>query len=321
MAHIRKTFGSVAALDDVTLTVAPGELFCLLGPSGCGKSTLLGVIGGLTQPDAGRVRLGQADITTLPMQQRNIGIVFQSYALFPHLSVAENIAFGLRIRRVSRQEINRRTGELLDLTRLAGKEQRLPRQLSGGEQQRVAVARALAIQPRLLLLDEPFSNLDAKLRDDLRQELRRVQRATGVTTILVTHDQDEAFAMGDRVGLMRSGQLEQIGDPQDLYARPRTEFAARFIGESNILTDPTDSGGKVLIRPQHMHVCSSPPTSGPSLRGVIRDARYRGLGWMYVVAADETTLLAFVADGMPERFEVGAAVFVSWTASHALALP
>src|SRR5450755_4000433 len=219
--HVSKRFGEFLAVDDFSLEVAEGELLVLLGPSGCGKTTTLRIIAGFIDASAGTVRIRERDVTHEPPYRRNIGVVFQNYALFPHLNVFENVAFGLRRRRTADEEIARRVARALALVKLDDLGQRLPRQLSGGQQQRVAVARALIIEPDVLLLDEPLSNLDAKLRHDVRQEMRRLQQLLRITTIMVTHDQDEAMSMGDRLLVIDHGRVQQVGSPKDLYRTPR----------------------------------------------------------------------------------------------------
>jgi putative spermidine/putrescine transport system ATP-binding protein len=230
-----KAFGAVAAVDDVSLEAAPGEFVSLLGPSGCGKSTVLRMIAGLVAPDAGRVLLAGEDITNVPVHRRNLGLVFQSYALFPHMTVFENVAFGLRRRRVGKAELRPRVAHALELVRLGPLGERQPRELSGGQQQRVALARALVTEPGVLLLDEPLSNLDALLRDEMRVELKRLQERLGTTMIFVTHDQAEALTLSDRVVVMDHGRVAQIGTPEEVYRRPATPFVARFLGRANFL--------------------------------------------------------------------------------------
>ena len=232
---VHRVKGEVYAARDVTLDVAPGEFLTLLGPSGCGKTTTLRMIAGFEKPDAGRVRFSGEDVTFLPANQRNIGFVFQNYALFPHLSVAENVSYGLEMRKVAAAEIATRVSEVLKLVGLAGYEQQFSSQLSGGEQQRVALARAIVIQPRVLLFDEPLSNLDAKLRVQMRHEIRELQQRLGITTIYVTHDQEEAMAVSDRIVVMSQGSVLAQGSALDLYHRPGSEFVARFIGRVNLV--------------------------------------------------------------------------------------
>jgi ABC-type Fe3+/spermidine/putrescine transport system ATPase subunit len=238
LEQISKEYAGAAAVSDVTVQIGDGELFVLLGPSGSGKSTLLRAIAGLTTIDHGRIVLHGRDVTSLGARDREVGFVFQNYALFRHMTVADNIEFALRARRVGRKERQRRRAELLELVALNGYDQRLPSELSGGQQQRVALARALAHEPRVLLLDEPFGALDAKIRDELRRAIREIQRAVGITTMLVTHDQEEAFSMADRIGIMDRGRLQEVGDPRVLYQRPGTRFVSTFLGAANLLLGP-----------------------------------------------------------------------------------
>jgi ABC-type Fe3+/spermidine/putrescine transport system ATPase subunit len=232
--------GEVYAVRDVSLTVQPAELLTLLGPSGCGKTTTLRMIAGFEQPDSGRVFIGEQDVTGLMANQRNIGFVFQNYALFPHLSIFENVAYGLRVQRKSDAEVSKAVGEVLALVGLQGYDKQFPNQLSGGEQQRVALARAIVIRPRVLLFDEPLSNLDARLRVHMRGELRELQKRLQITAVYVTHDQEEAMAISDRIAVMHQGQIVQEGTAETLYHRPASEFVAQFIGRTNLLA------GKVL---------------------------------------------------------------------------
>ena len=245
IANVTKAFatpegGEVRALDDVSLEVADGSFIVLLGPSGCGKTTLLRCIAGLETPDAGEIRLRGDRIDHVPVWKRRVNTVFQSYALFPHMTVAQNIAFGLQMDKVAKADIDRRVGESLDMVRLSGLGSRKPSQLSGGQQQRVALARALAKDPEVLLLDEPLSALDLKLRRGMQSELKRLQRETSITFVLVTHDQGEAMAMGDQVAVFDSGRIVQFGNPEEVYLRPRTAFVADFIGEANLVTAQRD---------------------------------------------------------------------------------
>jgi putative spermidine/putrescine transport system ATP-binding protein len=235
LERLSKHFGATVAVSDVSLDVRDGEFVVLLGPSGCGKTTTLRMIAGFVAPTGGRVRLGGRDVTTFPSWKRNAGMVFQSYALFPHLTVAENVAFGLEMRKVPKSDVPARVNEALRLVRLDGLAERLPRHLSGGQQQRVALARALVIRPDVLLLDEPLSNLDAKLRETVRIEIRELQRQLGTTTVMVTHDQEEALIMADRLVVMSEGAVRQVGSQRDLYERPADRFVAGFVGRSTLL--------------------------------------------------------------------------------------
>ncbi len=232
--HVTKTFGTTRAVDDVSLDIAAGELFFLLGPSGCGKTTLLRCIAGFAIPDAGRLAIGDEDITRVPPHRRDTGMVFQSYALWPHLTVAENVAFGLKERRIPAAEVETRVQEALAKVQMTDRARHKPAQLSGGQQQRVALARALVIRPRCLLLDEPLSNLDAKLRLDMRGEIRRLCKEAGLTAIYVTHDQKEALSIADRMAVMKDGRLIQAGTPRELYRHPASRFVAGFLGETNL---------------------------------------------------------------------------------------
>ncbi|MFF3401250.1 ABC transporter ATP-binding protein [Streptomyces sp. NPDC002659] len=276
---LRRAFGSTVALDGLDLTVEPGELIALLGPSGCGKTTALRVVAGFEHPDAGEVLVDGEDITRVPANRRDAGMVFQSYSLFPNLSARDNVAFGLRVRKAPAARRNARAAELLALVGLPEHGDRYPHQMSGGQQQRVALARALALEPRVLLLDEPLSALDAKVRLSLREEIRRLQLSLGITTIFVTHDQEEALSMADRVAVLNAGKLEQCAAPAELYERPATAFVAEFVGTMNRLpgrmTDdglveaaggrlpvdgeaPRTTEVEVLVRPENVTVVADP---------------------------------------------------------------
>jgi putative spermidine/putrescine transport system ATP-binding protein len=247
LVGLRRSYGDVHALDGLDLTIAPGEMLVLLGPSGCGKTTALRALAGLDDVDAGQVLLDGRDITGVPANRRGMGMVFQSYSLFPHLSVMDNVAFGLRLRGAGRTARHREASEALELVGLAHAGDRFPHELSGGQQQRVALARALAVRPDVLLLDEPLSALDAQVRTQLREEVRRIQLEVGTTTLFVTHDQEEALAVADRVGVMRAGRLEQVGTPEEVYARPASAFVAGFVGLSTQLPARAASGEVYLL--------------------------------------------------------------------------
>ncbi len=297
---IAKKFGEYVALRDVTLSVEAGEFVCFLGPSGCGKTTLLRIIAGLERQNLGEVRMAGRDVSALPPKLRNYGIVFQSYALFPNLSVARNIAYGIEARKMSKADIDRRVDELLALMSLPRHKHKYPAQLSGGEQQRVALARALAPSPSLLLLDEPLSALDARVRQSLRREIRHLQRRLGVTTIMVTHDQEEALAMADRIVVMNHGVVEQVGTPVDVYMRPRSRFVARFVGQMNFISATASSeagcvqvGGTILrytarealvpgaavtiaVRPEEILVGAPPSPGTNSLKTQVLSVQFLG---------------------------------------------
>ena len=242
LKSLRKTFHSTVAVEEFDLDVADGEFVALLGPSGCGKTTVLRMVAGITDPDRGEIRFGDRRVENLPPERRNVGLVFQSYALFPHMSVEANVGFGLKMRGLAGAEMRQRVKGALGLVDLAALGGRYPRELSGGQQQRVALARALVIEPDVLLLDEPLSNLDAKLREQLREDIRALQRRLGMTAIYVTHDQAEALALADRVVLMNAGRIVEIGNPHDLYRSPRHRFTAEFLGRTNILKGMAKNG-------------------------------------------------------------------------------
>jgi iron(III) transport system ATP-binding protein len=280
LSHIHKRFGDFVALEDVSLDVHPGELLCFLGPSGCGKTTLLRIIAGLEVQTSGTIVQAGRDISRLPPMERDYGIVFQSYALFPNLSVAENVAYGLVNRRMPRADRDKRVAELLALVGMPDSGAKYPSQLSGGQQQRVAIARALATSPGLLLLDEPLSALDARVRVRLRGEIRGLQQRLGITTILVTHDQEEALSMADRIVVMKEGAIEQIGTPSEVYATPATPFVADFVGKTNLLPARRDGADRVQVGEQRF-VCrlADAPANGAPLRVFFRpeDVTVRGV--------------------------------------------
>lgn len=300
---LTKRFGDVVALDGVSLDIASGELLTILGPSGSGKTTLLKVVAGFERPDAGRVRVDGVDITALPPARRDIGMVFQNYALFPHLTVARNVAFPLEMRNVARSEIDRRVGEALTLVELTGYDLRLPRQLSGGQQQRVALARAIVFSPRLLLLDEPFGALDRKLRETMQLEVRRLQRRLGLTTIFITHDQEEALVLSDRIAVMNKGAIQQVAGTTEIYERPANDFVADFVGESNIFHGTVSEAGVVALDGgRRLKVASGLPSGrkvGVLMRperfgkganefaGVVKEAVYLGSSYKLRLACDD----------------------------------
>ncbi|MDK3258315.1 ABC transporter ATP-binding protein [Blastococcus capsensis] len=310
---LTRRYGPVVALDGLDLEIAGGELLALLGPSGCGKTTALRAIAGFDRPDSGRVLLDDRDITGVPASKRDMGMVFQAYSLFPNLTVAENVAFGLRVRRRARSERAGRAAELLELVGLADRGKRYPHQLSGGQQQRVALARALAVAPQVLLLDEPLSALDAQVRVQLREEIRRIQLELGITTVFVTHDQAEALSVADRVGVMRAGRLEQVASPDELYERPATAFVAEFVGTMNrvpaILT-----GGAVELLGTRRPVTGATPAGGPVVAlvrpeslVVAADPAGRGRVVTRTFSGASTRVLVALPDGVEVRIDVASA--------------
>jgi len=311
LEKLRRVFAGVVALDELSLTIAPGELVALLGPSGCGKTTALRLVAGLDEVTSGNVSFGGTDVTQLGANRRGVGMVFQAYSLFPHMTAIQNVAFGLQMRRVNQADRMRRAGEMLELVGLSGFADRYPQQLSGGQQQRVALARALAIRPKVLLLDEPLSALDAKVRSRLRDEIRRVQLEVGITTLFVTHDQEEALAIADRVGVMNKGRLEQLGPPTVVYSRPATSFVAEFVGLTNRLegmvkggavdvrgvriplvkADTPDGPATALIRPEAMSLTADGADSGP-LTGTIIAVSFLGAMSRVTVDLGDAIVLA-----------------------------
>ncbi|HTB71935.1 MAG TPA: sulfate/molybdate ABC transporter ATP-binding protein [Polyangiaceae bacterium] len=275
--QVSKRFGAYVALDDVSLSVAEGELVALLGPSGCGKTTLLRILAGLERVDGGKVLFDGADVTRTPAAARNVGLVFQHYALFEHMTVFENVAFGLRVRGAARARVEDRVRELLAHVRLEGFAGRLPSQLSGGQRQRVALARALAAEPRVLLLDEPFGALDARVRQELRSWLRRLHAETRVTTVLVTHDREDAFEVADRVAVMNAGRLEQVGPPADVFRDPASAWVMRFLGDVNEFPVPSKRGSTVVgyVRPHEIDLSRSEPEAS-SLAARVRRVQPAG---------------------------------------------
>ncbi|WP_445683305.1 ABC transporter ATP-binding protein [Sporosarcina sp. FSL W7-1349] len=288
--NVSKTFGNFTALNDINISIQKGEFVCLLGPSGCGKTTLLRLIAGLEEPNVGsQIVMDGKDITKLPPAKRDFGIVFQSYALFPNMTVFQNVAYGLKIKKLSKNDIREKVKEALSIVNLAHLMDRYPGQLSGGQQQRVALARALAISPSFLLLDEPLSALDAKVRVKLRMEIRGIQEKLGITTIMVTHDQEEALTMGDKIVVMNNASLEQVGTPQEIYENPATPFVADFIGTVNQFQG---TGSYVAIRPEHITI-SRQPKKG-AIQTTLRALEFRGSSYR---------LYMEVENGGPYQFE------------------
>ena len=283
---LRKNYGKVEALRGVDLTIERGEFFTLLGPSGSGKTTLLRLIGGFERPDAGTIELGGRDVTYVPPYGRNVNTVFQDYALFPHMTVIENTEYGLRVRRTPKEERRRRAERAIEMVRLTGLDERKPGELSGGQRQRVALARAIVNEPEVLLLDEPLGALDLKLRQEMQIELKYVQREVGITFVYVTHDQEEALSMSDRIAILNEGRIEQVGDPLGVYERPLTDFVAGFVGVSNLIER---DGRHVTIRPEKIQllVDDEPAPPGSHVEsGAIRDVVYVGVLTRYVIDLD-----------------------------------
>ena len=306
--HISKRYPGVTALDDVTLTIDPGEFFTLLGPSGCGKTTLLRTIAGFNSHDTGEVLFDDVRVDTLPAHRRNIGMVYQDYAIFPHKSVADNVAFGLEMRGIARPERAERVAHALDIVQLGALGARMPHELSGGQQQRVALARAMVISPQILLMDEPLSNLDAKLRLELRDDIRDLQRRLGITTIYVTHDQEEALVISDRICVMQSGRVHQVASPREIYARPATLFVGTFVGAMNVLPDlaPAADGTIAIgttparlaplagraratlgIRPEDIEIASVPMGDAFNVVATVDKVTYAGSVAFYRLRADD----------------------------------
>ncbi|MEU9886416.1 ABC transporter ATP-binding protein [Sphaerisporangium sp. NPDC051017] len=342
----------VQAVKGVSLSIAEGEFFSMLGPSGCGKTTTMRMIAGFEDPSRGTVRLHGQDVTNVPPNKRDVNMVFQSYALFPHMNVWENVAFGLRRKRVPEQEIKRRVGEMLEIVDLTGRENRRPRQMSGGQQQRVALARALVNNPRALLLDEPLGALDLKLRQAMQMELKRIQREVGITFVYVTHDQNEALTMSDRIAVMNDGLVEQLAGPREIYERPATTFVAGFIGTSNLLSGTADhvSGGtavirvaegervlvpvggqtreggqvEVTVRPEKIRISREEPAADVSaVRGVVSEVVYLGTYNSYAVnlsSGAEFTVFEQNARDSSITAERGESVWLSWQPQHSYAI-
>lgn len=349
--NIVKRFGTFTAVEQTSMQIPEGSFTTLLGPSGCGKTTTLRMIAGLLDPSEGEIIINGTRVNDVPIHKRNLGLVFQNYALFPHKTVAENIAFGLRYRRVAKPEIARRVKEALELVQLPQVASRYPKALSGGQQQRIALARAIVIEPDVLLLDEPLSALDANLREDMRVELKRIQERIGVTTVFVTHDQSEALAMSDQIVVMSNGRVEQVGAPEEVYNTPASEFVARFLGASNILQGrcmsrgpdgvvldvpvfgkvivPTakaphlagEGAAKLVIRAEKLLLRDSPPEGGVfSAPATVETVDYQGQTVRYFVRAGDTQLQAInMIDERP--FPVGAQVHMTLRPQDCAALP
>ena len=339
---VTKHFGTTPALDNVHLRIEEGELFALLGPSGSGKTTLLRAIAGFVDPEAGSIRIDGDPMHDLPVHRRDIGMVFQHYALFPHMSVFDNVAFGLSVRHVARPETAERVRAMLALVQLDGFEERRPGQLSGGQQQRVALARALVTRPRVLLLDEPLGALDKRLRRQMQIELRQIQREVGITTVFVTHDQEEALTLSDRIAILDAGRIVQSGPPQAVYERPRTVFAADFLGDANFFTGRPRSGGRILgpggkellcagipgdagaevtlaVRPEKLRIArAGAPASGDAnhLAGTVTGVLYAGSTVTYRVACGEVEITVLEQNREAAPIEQGEAVTVSWGPEH-----
>lgn len=329
ITDVSRSFGDVVALDDVSIDIRENEFFALLGPSGCGKTTLLRVIAGFEQPDSGSVTLDGADLLAVPPEKRAVNLMFQSYALFPHMNVAKNVAYGLVCERLPKAEISARVDEVLETVGLADKKLALPKTLSGGQRQRVALARAIVKRPRLLLLDEPLSALDRKIRGEMQMELKRLQHDVGITFVVVTHDQDEAMSLADRVAVMDAGVVRQLDAPLDLYRRPRSVFVADFIGSSTILrgayhdgmwaspglpplSAPPHCAGALAIglRPEAVHLVTTDDARA-LLRGVVSEVYFQGDHALAQVVVDGTAFLSAVRDDvLPER---GQSVGLMWS--------
>jgi putative spermidine/putrescine transport system ATP-binding protein len=304
---IRKTYGDVVAVDGVDLTVGDGEFFTLLGPSGSGKTTTLRIIAGFERPDAGRVTLGGADITRQPPYARDVNTVFQDYALFPHMTVAENVAYGLKVKGVARRERTDQVNEVLKMVRLDGYGDRKPVQLSGGQRQRVALARSIVNEPKVLLLDEPLGALDLKLRQEMQIFLKALQRDLGMTFLYVTHDQEEALTMSDHVAVFNEGRIEQVGTPTDVYERPSTEFVAGFVGTSNILER---AGRRFSVRPERVELNGH--GEGSAEPGTVADVVFVGAFTRILVDTEKGERLIVVRQNDGSHLEPGARVHVGW---------
>jgi putative spermidine/putrescine transport system ATP-binding protein len=320
LVSIRKTYGDVVAVDSVDLEIARGEFFTMLGPSGSGKTTTLRIIAGFERPDSGRVLLRGEDVTNRPPYARSVNTVFQDYALFPHMTVFENVEYGLKVKGVKRQERRRRTDDALALIRLEGFGGRKPVQLSGGQRQRVALARAIVNHPEVLLLDEPLGALDLKLRQEMQTELKRIQQEVGITFVYVTHDQEEALTMSNRIAVFNHGRIEQIGGPADVYERPANEFVAGFVGVSNVLER---NGRRFAVRPEKISMLDESAAEGE--QGVVREVVYVGAVTRYVVALDGGGTLTVLRQNLERSSaetleEQGRRVRLTWRPENTVAI-
>ncbi len=326
LAAARKTYGDVVAVDRVDLEIREDEFFTMLGPSGSGKTTCLRIIAGFERPDEGRVELDGRDVTDLPPYERDVNTVFQDYALFPHMTVGENVEYGLKIAKVAKTERRRRAGEALEMVRLEGYDARRPGQLSGGQRQRVALARALVNRPKVLLLDEPLGALDLKLRQQMQHELRTIQGEVGITFVYVTHDQEEALAMSDRLAVFNDGGVEQVGAPAEVYEHPANEFVAGFVGVSNIVER---DGKRYTVRPEKVRMLESSDEPGDGLHteaGRIRDVSYVGMVTRFLVDLDQGGELQVVRQNLEMTSQQaleqrGRRVLVGWRGEHAYSIP
>jgi putative spermidine/putrescine transport system ATP-binding protein len=321
---VRKTYGDVVAVDHVDLDIRSGEFFTMLGPSGSGKTTMLRMIAGFELPDRGRVELGGNDVTDLAAYDRDVNTVFQDYALFPHMSVGENVEYGLRVAKVDREERRKRRGEALEMVRLTGYDERKPTELSGGQRQRVALARAIVNQPRVLLLDEPLGALDLKLREQLQVELKQIQREVGITFVYVTHDQEEALTMSDRIAVFNEGRIEQAGEPESVYERPANPFVAGFVGVSNLIHR---DGRSFTVRPEKVRLLAAgDPAEGLVVEeGTIDDVSYAGMVTRFHVALDGGDRLQVARQNLEQTSHEdegmrGQRVKVGWRREHTVAV-
>jgi iron(III) transport system ATP-binding protein len=350
LENISKRYGSAVAVDDLSIQLSKGEFFTLLGASGSGKTTTLRIVAGFVKPDSGQVYVGDRQLTDLPPNSRNIGMVFQNFALFPHMTVFDNVAFGLKIRKVGAREISDRVGEALEMVRLLNLQYRIPKQLSGGQQQRVAIARAIVTRPDVLLLDEPLSNLDFKLRIVMRQEIRNLHKQTGLTTFYITHDQGEALSMSDRVGIIDNGRIQQIGRPREIYERPANRFVAHFIGEANILEgkvrsvidslasievengavfyseidhienkSDSESSVTISIRPERIALTKNKPNVKNSNFGKVEALDYQGSSIRYQLSFHGLAIFSECSN-VGKQFEIGDEVYFSFEPKDCLIL-